>query len=161
MPALRAVLVGLGHRTACYAAYAHQNPDELTVVGLADPDVDRVARFADKWRVPPEACYTSGEELAAAPKFADVAINGTMDGEHVATTIPLVEAGYDVLLEKPIAPSAAELERLAAAVEKTSAKVVICHVLRYAPFYAAIKERLVAGELRQPLLAPCCGRRRI
>ena len=116
MPALRAVLVGLGHRTACYAAYARQHPDELTVVGLADPDEQRLARFADKWRVPPEACFASGEELAAAPKFADVAINGTMDGEHVATTIPLVEAGYDVLLEKPIAPSAAELERLAAAV---------------------------------------------
>jgi predicted dehydrogenase len=147
MPALRAVLVGLGHRTACYAAYARQHPDELTVVGLADPDEQRLARFADKWSVPPEACFASGEELAAAPKFADVAINGTMDGEHVATTIPLVEAGYDVLLEKPIAPSAAELERLAAAVGNSSAKVVICHVLRYAPFYAAIKERLVAGDI--------------
>ncbi|MDP6889282.1 MAG: Gfo/Idh/MocA family oxidoreductase, partial [Candidatus Thalassarchaeaceae archaeon] len=83
----------------------------------------------------------------AAGKLADVAINGTMDEIHVETTVPLLDAGYDVLLEKPIAPSKEQLAILEDAVQRTGRKVVICHVLRYAPFYVAIKERVANGEI--------------
>ncbi|HJM67748.1 MAG TPA: Gfo/Idh/MocA family oxidoreductase, partial [Candidatus Thalassarchaeaceae archaeon] len=95
----------------------------------------------------PENCFENAESLAAVQQFADVAINGTMDEIHIETTLPLLEAGYDVLLEKPIAPDAEQLRLLEAAVERTERRVVICHVLRYAPFYAAIKERVANGEI--------------
>nr|AIF05619.1 oxidoreductase domain-containing protein [uncultured marine group II/III euryarchaeote KM3_185_F09] len=147
LSALTAVLVGLGHRSVGYASYSDDHPDELQVVGLAEPNPERLARYALKWGVSAERCFSSAAELAAAPKFADVAINGTMDDIHVETTIPLLEAGYDVLLEKPIARGAAELRALAAAAERTGRKVVICHVLRHAPYYVAIKERIAAGEI--------------
>ena len=125
--AVRAVLVGLGHRTACYASYAEQNPDEMEIVGLADPNSMRLATFAEKWNIPDERCFSSAQELAAIPKFGDVAINGTMDEVHVETSIPLIEAGYHILLEKPIAPSPVELNLLNTAVEKSGVHVVICH----------------------------------
>ena len=147
MTAMRAVLVGLGHRTACYAHYAKENCDEMVVVGLADPDARRLTHFAEKWGVPPERCFTTAQELAEVDRFADFAVNGTMDELHIETTIPLVEAGYHVLLEKPIAPDEKQLMRLRGAVKKSGVKVVICHVLRYAPFYRRIKERIVAGEI--------------
>jgi len=147
MSALTAVLVGLGHRSVGYASYCTDHADELQVVGLAEPNSERLARYAAKWGVPPENCFTSAAELAAVEKFADVAINGTMDEIHVETTIPLLEAGYDVLLEKPIARNAIELRKLADVAERTGRKVVICHVLRHAPFYVAIKEKITAGEI--------------
>lgn len=147
MAALRALLVGLGHRTAHYASYAKNHPDEMVVVGLADPDARRLQVFAKKWDIPAERCFESAAAMAAAEKFADFAINGTMDEVHVETTIPLVRAGYHVLLEKPIAPNAEQLHRLREAVEENGVKVVICHVLRYAPFYRQIKERIVEGEI--------------
>lgn len=145
--AVRAVLVGLGHRTACYASYAEQNPDEMEIVGLADPNSMRLATFAEKWNIPDERCFSSAQELAAIPKFGDVAINGTMDEVHVETSIPLIEAGYHILLEKPIAPSPVELNLLNTAVEKSGVHVVICHVLRYAPFYNVIKQRIMSGDI--------------
>ena len=49
MSKVRAVLVGLGHRTACYAAYASHHPDELEVVGLVDPNQERIEIFAENW----------------------------------------------------------------------------------------------------------------
>ncbi len=147
MSRVRAVLVGLGHRTACYASYALLHPEEMEVVGLADPDSDRLAIFAEKYNIPVDRCYSSSEELAAIPRFADIAINGTMDEVHVETTIPLVEAGYHVLLEKPIAPNSSELNLLDDAVSKAGVKVAICHVLRYAPFYNEIQKRIVEGEI--------------
>ncbi len=144
---ITAVLVGLGHRGVGYATYADSHPDELQIVGIAEPDEVRRNRYAKRFGVPGDNCFENAESLAAVQQFADVAINGTMDEIHIETTLPLLEAGYDVLLEKPIAPDAEQLRLLEAAVERTDRRVVICHVLRYAPFYAAIKERVVNDEI--------------
>ena len=107
----------------------------------------RRSRYAERFGVPQENCFATAAELAAVERFADIAINGTMDEIHVETTVPLLEAGYDVLLEKPIAPNEEQLRILESAVKRTGQKVVICHVLRYAPFYAAIKARVADGEI--------------
>ena len=147
MSTVRAVLVGLGHRTACYASYANHHPEEMEIVGLVDPDSARLSIFAEKWQIPDEYCFGSVEDLVSQPKIGDIAINGTMDGVHVQTTIPLVESGYHVLLEKPIASTSEELHQLNDAVKQAGVKVVICHVLRYAPFYSAIKQKLIDGEI--------------
>ena len=144
---ITAVLVGLGHRSVGYASYADTHPDELQIVAVAEPDSVRRARYAERFGVSVDACFEDANALAKAGKLADVAINGTMDEIHVETTIPLLEVGYDVLLEKPIAPSKDELRSLEEVVERTGQKVVICHVLRYAPFYLAIKERVARGEI--------------
>lgn len=144
---ITAVLVGLGHRGVGYATYADSHPDELQIVGVAEPNKVRRERYALRFGVPLENCFESADELAAEDRFADVAINGTMDEIHVETTVPLLEAGYDVLLEKPIAPNQEQLAILENAVSRTGQKVVICHVLRYAPFYAAIKTRVANGEI--------------
>lgn len=144
---ITAVLVGLGHRGVGYATYAESHPDELQIVGVAEPDLVRRERYAERFRVPVENCFECAEDLAAVERFADVAINGTMDEIHVETTLPLLEAGYDVLLEKPIAPNKEQLRVLENAVSRTGQKVVICHVLRYAPFYTAIKTLVEAGEI--------------
>ena len=144
---ITAVLVGLGHRGVGYATYADSHPDELQIVGVAEPDEVRRSRYAERFGVPLENCFETAEELAAIERFADIAINGTMDEIHVETTVPLLEAGYDVLLEKPIAPNEEQLRILEDAVKRTGQKVVICHVLRYAPFYAAIKARVADGEI--------------
>ena len=144
---ITAVLVGLGHRGVGYATYADSHPDELQIVGVAEPDDVRRSRYAERFDVPLENCFGTAAELAAVERFADIAINGTMDEIHVETTVPLLEAGYDVLLEKPIAPNEEQLRILESAVKRTGQKVVICHVLRYAPFYAAIKARVADGEI--------------
>ncbi len=144
---ITAVLVGLGHRGVGYATYVDSHPDELQIVGVAEPDEVRRSRYAERFDVPLENCFGTAAELAAVERFADIAINGTMDEIHVETTVPLLEAGYDVLLEKPIAPNEKQLRILEDAVKRTGQKVVICHVLRYAPFYAAIKARVADGEI--------------
>ncbi len=146
---LTTVLVGLGHRARTYGSYTFASPEELEIVGLADPDPGRLERTASVFDVPPERRFRSAEELAAQPRFADAAINGTMDRQHVPTTLPLLDAGYHVLLEKPIAPGQDELLSLLLATRKSGRTLMICHVLRYAPFYAAIRQRVLDGEIGQ------------
>ncbi len=144
---LTAVLVGLGHRALLYGSYALAHPDELKIVGLADPNAGRLQRAAAMFDTPSAHCFSTAEALAAQPAFADAAINGTMDRQHVPTTLPLLEAGYHVLVEKPIAPDQEALLRLLATAHRTERVLMICHVLRYAPFYVAVRERVHAGEI--------------
>lgn len=142
-----AVIVGAGHRGVGYSNLSLHKPEMLRIVGVAEPDPIRRRRAAERFDVPEENLYETAQEMAQVPQFADAAINGTMDLDHVPTTLPLLEAGYDVLLEKPICPTREELLELLRTVRRTGRKLMIGHVLRYAPFYVAIKQRLVAGEI--------------
>ncbi|MCB9152310.1 MAG: Gfo/Idh/MocA family oxidoreductase [Caldilineaceae bacterium] len=144
---LKAIIVGAGHRALTYASYARQHPNELQIVGVADPIAARREQVADLYDLPAERCFGSAEELAAQPKFADFVINGTMDHQHVATALPLLAAGYDMLLEKPFAVSEEEMWQLVEAARLHKRKVAICHVLRFAPFYTAIRQKVVDGVI--------------
>lgn len=142
-----AVIVGAGRRSLLYASYALQHPHLLRIVGVVDPDETRRLRTADIYNIPPQALFADVEGLARQPAIADAAINGTMDDRHVDTTVPLLKAGYHVLLEKPIGTSEEEVLRLYAAARETGKTVMICHVLRYAPFYSEIRQRVRDGEI--------------
>ncbi|MBE6561958.1 MAG: Gfo/Idh/MocA family oxidoreductase [Ruminococcaceae bacterium] len=144
---ITAIIVGAGHRAMTYAQLAERNPDMLQIVGVADPNPIRRKAAQDRYSIPEEMCFEDAAALAEQPRLADAIINGTMDEIHVETAIPLLERGYDMLLEKPFAVSEEEALRLRDCAKKNGSKVMICHVLRYAPFYYAIKQRLVRGEI--------------
>lgn len=142
-----AVVIGAGNRALTYASYALDHPDELEIVGVADPNDTRRRKVAETFGLSPERCFNTAQEVADRPKFADAVINGTMDHQHVETSLPLLEAGYDMLLEKPFATSRQEMWELLAAVKKYDRKVLICHVLRYTLFYSAIRKKILDGDI--------------
>lgn len=147
MRPVTAVIVGAGHRSLAYASYAKRHPERLQITGVVDPDPLRRKLTAERFALPEDRCYASITELTAIPRIADAAVNGTMDHLHVPTTIPLLEAGYDVLLEKPMATSEAEMLQLARTARQCGRMVMICHVLRYAPFYRMIREQIASGKI--------------
>ena len=142
-----AVIVGGGHRSLVYGDYSLSHPEALKIVGIADPNPERRMMAAKRYGFSEEFCFEDAKTLAERPRMADAIINGTMDHQHFATAVPLLERGYDMLLEKPFAVSKEEMEQLWAVIRKHNNKVMICHVLRYAPFYLKIKERVSSGEL--------------
>ncbi|WP_409345015.1 Gfo/Idh/MocA family protein [Paenibacillus sp. MBLB4367] len=144
---ITAVIVGAGHRSLLYATYAETHPQNFRIVGVVDPDPERRNSTAERFGFSEDHCFASVEQLIDRPKIADAAINGTMDQLHVQTTLPLLKAGYDVLLEKPIGVSEEEVLELHNAAASHGRTVMICHVLRYAPFYADIRERLASGVI--------------
>ena len=144
---LKTIIVGAGHRSLIYASLAEIKPEKMQITGLVEPNELRRKAVRERFGIPEEKCFESVEELIKVPKFADAAINGTMDSIHVSTTIPLLKAGYDVLLEKPFAVNEKEARQLYNTAKKYGRKVMICFVLRYAPFYRGIKEKILAGEI--------------
>lgn len=144
---ITAIIVGAGHRSFVYSELAKTNPEMLKIVGVADPNPIRRKKAMDYFGFTEDMCFENAEELAKKGKLADTVINGTMDEQHLETAVPLLNAGYDMLLEKPFAPNEEEMRQIVNCAKKNNSKVMICHVLRYTPFYYAIKERIVNGEI--------------
>ncbi len=144
---LKTVIVGGGHRSMIYASLSEIKPDMMQIVGIVDPNEFRRNTIAEKFSIPKENIFKTVDEFTAKPKFADAVINGTMDHIHVETSLPILRAGYDILLEKPFAVNETEMRELVKCANDYDRKVMVCFVLRYAPFYRKIKETLLTGEI--------------
>lgn len=142
-----AIIVGAGHRAMVYSKLALTNPELLKIVGVADPNPIRRKQCMEKFGFSEDMCFENADELAKKGKLADTIINGTMDEQHIETAVPLLNCGYDMLLEKPFAVNEEEMRELVDCAKKNNSKVMICHVLRYTPFYYGIKKRIVDGEI--------------
>lgn len=142
-----AVVIGAGARGRIYADYAQKHPDELKLVAVAEPDDERLFRYARENHIPPEACFHSWEELLKQPRLADAALICTMDRMHFAPCMAAMEKGYHVLLEKPMSNIPQECVQMQQAAERNGVILAVCHVLRYTPFYFKIKQLVEAGVL--------------
>ena len=70
-----------------------------------------------------------------------------MDRDHYDVAIRSIEEGYDLLLEKPIAPTPEECEKITSLAIEKGRKVVICTVLRYTPVFNTIKNIIDSGKI--------------
>ncbi|MCC6803191.1 MAG: Gfo/Idh/MocA family oxidoreductase, partial [Anaerolineae bacterium] len=117
MAPLNAVVLGAGGRGSVYGSFALRYPQEMQIVAVAEPRPDRRAQFAGMHDIAPENCFAGWQELVGAGKLGDVLINATMDRMHTESTLAALNAGYDILLEKPMSPALHENVRLIQAAE--------------------------------------------
>lgn len=139
------ILIGAGHRGNIYASYAAKNPDEMKLVAVADINETRLTRFQKKYKIDSSHAYMIWQEIFSKPKFADAVIIATPDHLHTEPCLAALDAGYDVLLEKPIAPTELECRMILDKALSTGRIVGVCHVLRYSPYFRELKEVIDKG----------------
>ncbi|NRA39573.1 MAG: Gfo/Idh/MocA family oxidoreductase, partial [Planctomycetes bacterium] len=143
-------VIGCGGRGQAYCELASTMPHLYDVVAAADPNpvrVDRIAAYAGGEKNTTFQKFASDKEILAVDKLADVMIIGTQDSMHREHCIAALEKGYDVMLEKPIANNLADVLAVKEKAEELGRKVLICHVMRYSPFYVKVKEVIDSGVL--------------
>ena len=74
-------------------------------------------------------------------------IVSTSEGEHLAPMLKAIELGKPVLVEKPIALTLADADRVIQAVEKAGANVRVGYSRRYKERYLIAKEQIVQGRV--------------
>lgn len=151
MKKISVIVVGAGNRGDRYAGLMNQRPEQYQIVGMADPAEARRNHFQKAYGVPGENCFESWEDILSQPKMADVAVISTVDDMHYQPALMAIDKGYDLLLEKPVAPTAKECADILNAARKKGVKVLVCHVLRYSPFYGRVKELVMSGIIGQVL----------
>ena len=141
-------LIGAGNRGYhAYGPFALHNPHLVRWFAVAEPDPERRERFAAEHDIPPERRFASWEDLLARPQMAEALVNTTMDRTHVPSTLAALQAGYHVLLEKPMATTPVDCVRLVQAGERTGRILQICHVLRYTAFWSTLHGIISSGRL--------------
>lgn len=149
MSRIRLILIGAGQRGEAYGRYALTHPGETEVVAVVDPSLPRRAALGRQLGVPSEGLYASWEECLDLPRFADAVVVATPDNQHIGPATAALRAGYDVLLEKPISRSPAECLALGDLARELGRTVLVCHVLRYSPFFTELKRLVDSGALGQ------------
>lgn len=144
---ITAIVLGAGNRGNVYGGFSLAYPDQIDMVGVAEPIPIRRERFSTKHNIAPENQFLTWEDVFKKPKFADAIIISTPDRLHYAPCMQALSMGYDVLLEKPISPSEQECRNILQRVKETGRIVAVCHVLRYAPYFIKLKEVMQSGSL--------------
>ena len=147
MKIVNVACVGAGNRGIIYSNFAITHPERMNVIAVVDPNALHRTEFAREHNIPENMRFESVSDFVEAHPECDLVINATIDNLHYETTIPLLEAGYDVLMEKPITASVEELLSLRDVALKNNRSLFVCHVLRYTPFYRAIKETILSGAI--------------
>lgn len=140
-------IIGAGARGCGYANYATIVPDRLKIAAVADPDESRRNQLADAHHIPQEMRFTSWQEFVTKEKMCDAVAICTQDSLHEAPAIACAKRGYDILLEKPMAPTADACRRIVAAVKESGILFAVCHVLRYTNYTTALRKIIASGEI--------------
>lgn len=123
---IRTLVAGLGNMGRSHALAYHNDP-AFQIVGL----VNRSAPHLD----PALAGYRVEQDFNAAlarlkPDLVSIA---TYSDSHAELAVAAMEAGAHVFVEKPLATSVADAERVAAKAAETGRKVVVGYILRHHP----------------------------
>ena len=141
MTKTRIAVVGAGTIGQAHMDVAQASPTCL-LSAIVDPSPAAVAVAARAGVL----LYASIDELLAQGR-TDGLILATPNQLHVPQALQCIAAGLPILLEKPIATTVAEGERLVRQVEAAGAKVLIGHHRAHSPIMAKAKEVVDSGKL--------------
>lgn len=127
-----------------YQAYA---PHAYQLVAVADPDPAKQARARSEYGLGEGQIFDTDLDMMAQPRLSDVAIIATQDKLHLRDIRGLLEKGYDLILEKPVATTLDELREVAGLSRVFPGQMVaVCHVLRHSPFFERLRQIIASGQ---------------
>lgn len=124
--------VGLGEMT-----------DKYEVVAVADPMPGRCDDAVEKLGSAPYADY---KEMLKRTDL-DIVVNASPSHLHVPITLEVMDAGHNVLCEKPLARYAADVDKMIAKSKETGKLFTVFQQSRTAPYYENIRRVLDSGVL--------------
>jgi UDP-N-acetylglucosamine 3-dehydrogenase len=139
---LRVAVIGAGSMGRNHARVFLEIPD-TDLIGVADRD-ETVAREITH-RYGGDA-YTDYKVMLDEIKPDAVTI-AVPTLEHLDVARAVIERGIHLFVEKPIASSVEEGEKMIAAAEAAKVQLMVGHIERFNPAVSALKERLDSGEL--------------
>jgi predicted dehydrogenase len=154
----RYVVVGTGHRVQMYLdAMAGDHRDIAELVGLIEPNPGRLAvhlAWLSEAGLDVEGVVTGHPdalERILSEIRADRMIITSPDFTHAQLIVRALDAGVDVVVEKPLTINPESTWQITEAVMRTGRQVVVTHNYRYSPRNSALKEVIKNGSIGTPL----------
>ena len=146
---MRVALIGFGGWGQVHAASVDKLRDhDLTAIACR---TEQSATLA-KERYPEAQVFTSYRDALTHPAVEAVHVV-VPSYLHVEVALAALEAGKHVILEKPMALSLEEADRLVEAVNSTDRVVTVVHELRVSEQWAAVRNAVAEGKIGTPRYA--------
>lgn len=155
MKQISVILIGAGSRGRTYGGRMNAMSDKYKIVAIAEPKETIRRRCQREYGLPDEMCFTDWRDILAQPKMADLAVIATVDNDHYDPAMKAIDLGYHLLLEKPVAQTVKECTDIANAAQEKGVSVLVCHVLRYTPFYKTVKSIVQSGMIGKIVNIDC------
>ena len=139
---LKIGVVGAGQMGRHHARVCGEMPG-VQFVGIADESAEVRSRIAHALRVP---TFPSMEAMLEASD-PDAVVLAVPTSLHLPMALPLIEAGKHVLVEKPIADTVENGQRLVEAARKAGVVLFVGHIERFNPAVIELKKQLNAGTV--------------
>jgi len=142
VPPLRVALVGCGAVAEHYHLPALLASPDVEVVAFVDPSVERARALANRTNM--RQTFSSHRELAGLIDLAVVAVPNAL---HEPVTCDLLAAGAHVMVEKPMARTTAECDRMIAAAAAAQVVLAVGHDFRFFPIARFARDWFAAAPL--------------
>ncbi len=147
---LKAAVIGVGSMGRHHAR-VYTQISQTTLVGVADADAATAERIATQYSVP---AYTNYEALLTEEK-PDIVTVAVPTRYHHDVATHAMEAGADLLIEKPIAATVAEGQALIDRAQALGRNLMVGHIVRFSPVIQALKQRIAQEDLGKIFQVTC------
>lgn len=144
MKPVSVLVVGAGGRGTTYAQYAIKCPEQMKVVGVAEPREFHRKKMVNEHAIDAAYVYPDWQTAVKHPRMADAVLICTQDAMHEAPMAAFAKLGYHILLEKPMAPSEAACRNIVNIARESGVIFSVCHVMRYTVYTQRLKAMLDA-----------------
>jgi predicted dehydrogenase len=117
--------------------------EKYTIAAVADPLEERQARARNEYGC---AAYASWLDMIEQEQL-DLVVNASPSHQHVPISLELLNRGFHVLCEKPLARTTEEVDRLIEASEKSGKLLAVFQQSRYQPAFQQIRKVIASGVL--------------
>ena len=138
--------IGAGGRSVCYAS-AYAECEDVEVVAIADPVAEHRGWMAERAGLNGHAEYDDWRELLQSHSDLDGMVVCTPNFLHAEQAVACLERGLPLAIEKPLATTREDCERILAAERANDGRTLIGFVLRSTPFYMKIRELVQEGAI--------------
>lgn len=119
------------------------------IVAVADEDPEGLKKAAERLGAP--ATYRDYREMLRRERPDVVSIAPRWADCHLEMVLAAAEAGASIYLEKPMARTPAECDRMIEACDRAGVKLAVAHQMRIAPILELARQRLAEGAIGQLL----------
>ena len=149
-------LLGAGARGELnLASLIKEHPDKLEIVAVAEPHDGRRERFVREYGIDPKNAFTGWAEMFEKPKLADAVINALPCRMHYESAVAAMDAGYHMLLEKPMALEPGQCVHLVEKAESNGLVLGVSVQNRYNKIYRRVRELLDNGAVGELINVDC------
>lgn len=147
-PRRRFALVGTGGRSRFYIdAIAGRFRDANELVALCDTNPGRLALAAKRAMGAPKTCLAADFDTLLRETRPQTVIVTTPDATHDDYIVRALDAGCDVITEKPMTTTPAKAQRILDACKRNDRHVRVLFNYRYSPPRTQVKDLLMKGEI--------------